>query len=126
MFFGAKRIISTALAAVVFIASINCVCHAAPVAQTAHEHSCCANHGKHDRSNPTPPQHDAKCVHCQRSMMNDTPAAKSLTASFDFCHLAPVDAIHELQSSQTAQRLTPLPPAIASPTLLSLHCALMT
>jgi hypothetical protein len=122
----AKGAISTVLAAVVFVASINCVCHAALVAHERMEHSCCAAGGKHHQSEKSAPQHNAKCVHCQRSMMNDTPAAKSLTATFDFCHLAPVDAIHELQAVQAAQLLIPLPPAIASPTLLRLHCALMT
>src|SRR4051794_23530716 len=99
---SAKRILSTILAAVVFVASINCVCHAAPAGPSPLEQrkSCCADGPNRHASDPSAPQHDAKCVHCQRSMMNDTLAGKQLIATFDFCCFAPVDAVHPSREQQ--------------------------
>ena len=131
---AAQRIISTLVATVVFVASINCVCHAAPVAQAQSTHravkSCCADKGNGQQDNSDGSRQNAPCIHCQRSLMNDSVSAKQLSQQLDFSHYVPASACPTSALMRdwmsTAASWGDLPPPVSASTLLSLHCALTT
>ena len=127
-----QRIISTLLAAVVFIASINCVCHAATLPAASAPHACCAeNSAKHHNQRDNSGTHDSKCIHCQRSLINDSLSVKQRGQQLDLAHTFPAlaDAAFHIGASAQPQlfiAFNDLSPPLVSATLLSLHCALLT
>lgn len=142
-----RRILAVFTALCVLVMGAHCTCAGVfPVRPggdcTAHSHACCseedirtaeASHqhrrvcrkSDHHSSQPC----DSRCGHCQQSVTDDAPSkGVSLLSVSAWTLVATVPAAPFLSQSPVASPRFPgdLPPPVASPTLLSLCCALNT
>jgi hypothetical protein len=128
-----QHTISTIMAALMLVASVNCVCHAAPAAATSKApHACCSNDSKEHQKQPADSErHDGKCIHCQRSLINDTVSIKQAGHVLDPSHYMPALVlatwhVQAIAHPQSISAFDDLPPPVSPATLLDLHCALTT
>jgi len=146
MGFVTQRMIATLTAAVVLMASLNCMCRAAPPScgdadchqpPKAAAKPCCDRqktpggqtsmpHGDHDDSG----DRDHACNHCQSSLVSESASTKNLAHLFDFSFYAPSLAASGINLIADAPLdphhfLNHLYPPVRPPTLLSLGCALI-
>jgi len=141
-----RAILIPILSLAVLLAGIDCPCvkavgRAGQTAQTpppadADAMPCCVQHAGHgcgDRPPGTPangqPPCGGSCERCGKTVISEPLAAPAHCLAFAPHPLAPILAIepalwHATDPRARAAFVSDSPPLIASPTLLSLHCAL--
>jgi hypothetical protein len=136
---GFHRIVAVALLPLFAVASVFCTCLQTALAQiphhAVHAHttaSCCGGSDAtdHRQGSPSPDVPTQHCPHCTGQNLSGLETLKSgvpeLTQALPLAACEnPIALIVAAPADHRAAVATESPPAIASPSLLGLHCALV-